>query len=87
MAKGTRKISNQLQTRKSVVTGPRHIVRIGRNERCPCGSGKKYKDCHLHAGPEFLAKLAREEDRRHLKEKRAQLKADGVPWHKRIFVR
>jgi len=21
--------------------------RIGRNNRCPCGSGKKYKDCHL----------------------------------------
>jgi predicted aspartyl protease len=20
--------------------------KIGRNERCPCGSGKKYKDCH-----------------------------------------
>lgn len=23
---------------------------IGRNERCPCGSGKKYKKCHLLAG-------------------------------------
>ncbi len=20
--------------------------KIGRNEQCPCGSGKKYKDCH-----------------------------------------
>lgn len=25
----------------------RTTPRIGRNERCPCGSGKKYKVCHL----------------------------------------
>ena len=24
----------------------RPIPRVGRNERCPCGSGKKYKHCH-----------------------------------------
>ncbi len=24
--------------------------RFGRNALCPCGSGKKYKDCHLAAG-------------------------------------
>lgn len=24
----------------------RPLARIGRNERCPCGSGKKYKHCH-----------------------------------------
>ncbi len=33
-----------------VATAPRPIVRrhrkIGRNESCPCGSGKKYKHCH-----------------------------------------
>jgi preprotein translocase subunit SecA len=23
-----------------------HIPRVGRNEPCPCGSGKKYKQCH-----------------------------------------
>ena len=23
-------------------------MRIGRNEKCPCGSGKKYKNCHLN---------------------------------------
>jgi len=22
-------------------------MRVGRNESCPCGSGKKYKKCHL----------------------------------------
>jgi len=24
---------------------PRHVVKVGRNEPCPCGSGKKYKKC------------------------------------------
>lgn len=24
---------------------PREVVKIGRNEPCPCGSGKKYKKC------------------------------------------
>ncbi|MGL4916693.1 MAG: SEC-C metal-binding domain-containing protein [Aeromonas allosaccharophila] len=23
-------------------------IKIGRNESCPCGSGKKYKQCCLH---------------------------------------
>lgn len=25
-------------------------MKIGRNEKCPCGSGKKYKKCHLLLG-------------------------------------
>lgn len=25
----------------------RTIKKIGRNEKCPCGSGKKYKNCHI----------------------------------------
>jgi SEC-C motif domain protein len=25
--------------------GPRHVTKIGRNDPCPCGSGKKYKKC------------------------------------------
>lgn len=24
---------------------PRHVVKIGRNDPCPCGSGRKYKKC------------------------------------------
>jgi preprotein translocase subunit SecA len=24
----------------------RDVPKIGRNEPCPCGSGKKYKQCH-----------------------------------------
>ena len=28
------------------------LVRFGRNDRCPCESGKKFKKCHMntHAG-------------------------------------
>jgi preprotein translocase subunit SecA len=33
----------QNQTAPIVRTGPR----VGRNDPCPCGSGKKYKKCHL----------------------------------------
>ena len=27
---------------------------IGRNDKCPCGSGKKFKQCHARAGLDFL---------------------------------
>jgi preprotein translocase subunit SecA len=30
--------------RSSPAKGP--AVRVGRNDACPCGSGKKYKHCH-----------------------------------------
>src|SRR2546428_13789880 len=33
----------QNQTAPIVRAGPR----VGRNDPCPCGSGKKYKKCHL----------------------------------------
>ncbi len=29
----------------SAVTAPRKVEKIGRNQPCPCGSGKKYKKC------------------------------------------
>ncbi|MDI6807773.1 MAG: preprotein translocase subunit SecA [Candidatus Eisenbacteria bacterium] len=25
---------------------PKHLVKVGRNDPCPCGSGKKFKRCH-----------------------------------------
>ena len=25
-------------------------ARVGRNDLCPCGSGKKYKNCHMRRG-------------------------------------
>ncbi len=39
------KISPKMSLRKSVVTGPRRILQVGRNDSCPCGSGEKYKNC------------------------------------------
>jgi uncharacterized protein YecA (UPF0149 family) len=28
----------------------RAVPKVGRNDPCPCGSGKKYKKCHGAAG-------------------------------------
>ena len=64
---------------------PRYVKKIGRNEPCPCGSGKKYKECHAHEGETFLQKLAHEEEKKRLKAIRAQMKEHGVPWYKRLF--
>lgn len=66
---------------------PRHSAKIGRNEPCPCGSGKKYKDCHQKEGSAFLMGLARQADKDRLKEARRHLKEQGVPWYKRMFIR
>ena len=30
----------------SVKRRPKRVQKIGRNDPCPCGSGKKYKQCH-----------------------------------------
>ncbi|HSV56633.1 MAG TPA: SEC-C metal-binding domain-containing protein, partial [Magnetospirillaceae bacterium] len=30
----------------AVVTVKRSMPKVGRNDPCPCGSGKKYKHCH-----------------------------------------
>jgi len=37
-------VSNQVQT--SHVQTVRDTPKVGRNDPCPCGSGKKYKKCH-----------------------------------------
>jgi len=68
-------------------TRQRRIHKVGRNDLCPCGSGRKYKDCHEKAGVAYLEKLAREEDKTHLREMRKRLKEQGVPWYKRFFLR
>jgi hypothetical protein len=65
----------------------RHVAKVGRNQTCPCGSGKKYKECHEKDGTAFLEKLAREKDRRRVKQRRQALKDKGVPWYKRLFLR
>jgi len=66
---------------------PRHIVKVGRNEPCPCDSGKKYKDCHESAGSTWLEKLAREAEKQRLRDLRRRMKEKGVPWYKRLFIR
>ena len=40
------KLIKQLRPRQVVRDG----VKIGRNDPCPCGSGKKYKNCCLSSG-------------------------------------
>lgn len=32
---------------KNAVTLKRAYPKVGRNDACPCGSGKKYKNCHM----------------------------------------
>ena len=34
------------EKRKKVVTQKRKVEKVGRNDLCPCGSGKKFKKCH-----------------------------------------
>ncbi len=43
VAKGTREISGKEQDTKKQ---PVKSDKVGRNDPCPCGSGKKYKQCH-----------------------------------------
>ena len=38
--------------------GECRMVKIGRNDPCPCGSGKKYKQCH---GRTMMMREAEEE--------------------------
>jgi preprotein translocase subunit SecA len=33
-------------TKKKIQPVVRHTQKVGRNDPCPCGSGKKYKHCH-----------------------------------------
>jgi preprotein translocase subunit SecA len=44
----------EMQTNRETASAPKAVQRkgprIGRNDPCPCGSGKKYKHCHLKAG-------------------------------------
>ncbi|GAB4246512.1 MAG: hypothetical protein Kow00109_22590 [Acidobacteriota bacterium] len=75
-------LSGKLPVRRTVEIEPRRIIRVGRNEPCPCGSGKKYKHCHESEGEAFLVKLAREQElaRRIAEEK-------NLPWYKRLVLR
>ena len=39
--------TNASQSDKKVEPIRNHGDRVGRNDPCPCGSGKKYKNCHM----------------------------------------
>lgn len=78
------KVSSKLPVRRSVEIPRRKVMRVGRNEMCPCGSGKKYKGCHASEGEAFLHKLAREEEKQRLDD---ELRQSGVPWYERWFRR
>ncbi|HHN74106.1 MAG TPA: hypothetical protein ENK10_02635 [Acidobacteria bacterium] len=56
----------------------RHIAKVGRNDPCPCGSGRKYKECHESAGSGWLRKIALEQDRKAWKARRG-------PWYRRLL--
>jgi len=41
-------ISNQEEEKITDNTNTKEEKKVGRNEKCPCGSGKKFKHCHGH---------------------------------------
>lgn len=84
MAKSTRNLSAKAAQMRSVSMETKRSLRVGRNEKCPCGSGRKYKECHEAQGEEFLQKLYRDSEKMKLLEKQ---KRDGVPWIKRMLTR
>ena len=87
MSRGMRRHSKVIWPGFSNAPLPRHTTKIGRNDACPCGSERKFKDCHESEGSAFLEKLARDVDKRKLRELRQRLKDQGVPWYKRFFYR
>ncbi|MBI4670190.1 MAG: preprotein translocase subunit SecA [Chloroflexi bacterium] len=51
------------QTRKAAPQ-KKTFLKVGRNERCPCGSGKKFKNCHQGRENELLAMLGSAQGKR-----------------------
>lgn len=45
--KKNEKLALGLKAAKNAKTLKRAYGKTGRNEPCPCGSGKKYKHCHM----------------------------------------
>jgi len=46
VADGSARAFQEAQKAGQGITAPRHVEKVGRNDPCPCGSGKKYKKCH-----------------------------------------
>ena len=43
---GLKRMSSPVTARGGIQTVQRKQGKVGRNDPCPCGSGKKYKKCH-----------------------------------------
>ncbi len=46
----TQSKQDELKTYSRHATVIKEYEKIGRNDQCPCGSGKKYKNCCLNSG-------------------------------------
>ncbi|MGH7441420.1 MAG: SEC-C metal-binding domain-containing protein [bacterium] len=57
------------------------LRKAGRNDDCPCGSGKKYKKCHLRADEESASKTLAEENATKAKEASAMAEDAGHEGH------
>jgi hypothetical protein len=53
----------------------------GRNDDCPCGSGKKYKKCHLRADEEARSKALSEANASKEAEVKAEMEEAGHEGH------
>jgi preprotein translocase subunit SecA len=43
---GDEPVAGEPELKLPKVTVRRETPKVGRNDPCPCGSGKKYKNCH-----------------------------------------
>ena len=39
-------VSSENDSEEKTKVNDQNFKKVGRNEKCPCGSGKKYKHCH-----------------------------------------
>jgi SEC-C motif len=61
----------------SVNEAAERLRKAGRNDDCPCGSGKKYKKCHLRADEEAASKTLADGNAAKAKEAEAEAAKDG----------
>ena len=80
-AKSSKSMNTKEMLKRVSTTSQRKMTRVGRNDPCPCGSGKKYKDCHIKEGEVFLDKLTRKQG---LARELEAMKKSGAPWWKRF---
>lgn len=76
--------ASKMPLRRSVEIAQRKSYRVGRNEPCPCGSGRKYKACHETEGEAYLQKLSRQQE---MVRWESEQKQAGVSWFRRWLGR